>query len=130
MGGLQRENVCFSLKWGICKEKTRNIRLNGGCSKRKRDFRLNVVFLKRKRVIFRFNGVSRRETACFSLQWGIFKKKTRDFCINGGFSKRRDFRLNGGFAKRKRVILVLNVVFLKRKRVIFGFNGVSQRENV
>ena len=56
------------------------------------DFRLNVVFLKRKRVIFRFNGVSRRETACFSHKWGIFKEKTRDF------------RINGGFAKRKRVI--------------------------
>ena len=83
MGDLRRENVCFSLKWGICKEKTRNIRLNGGCSKRKRDFRLNVVFLKRKRVIFRFNGVSRRETACFSHKWGIFKEKTRDFCIIG-----------------------------------------------
>ncbi|SGA61443.1 Uncharacterised protein [Chlamydia abortus] len=32
--------------------------------------------------------------------------KTRDFCLNGGFSKMktRDFGLNGGFAKRKRVI--------------------------
>ena len=49
----------------------------------------------------------------------IFEKKTRVFCLNGGFAKRkldfqvkweiseektRDFRLNGGFEKRKRVI--------------------------
>ena len=89
MGDLRREKVCFSLKWGICKEKTRNIHLNGGCSKRKRDFRLNVVFLKRKRAISRFSGVSQRETACFSHKWGIFKEKTREFRINGGFSKRK-----------------------------------------
>ena len=37
---------------------------------------------------------------------GILEEKTRDFRLNGGFSKMkmRDFRLNGGFAKRKRVI--------------------------
>jgi len=39
MGDLRRENVCFSLKWGIREEKTRDFRLNGG-------------FMKRKRVIF------------------------------------------------------------------------------
>ena len=69
---------------------------------------------------FHINGVSRRETACFSHKWGIFKEKTRDFRINGGFSKRRDFRLNGGFAKRKRVIFWLNGGFAKRKRVFFA----------
>ena len=45
-----------------------------------------------------------REHVCFSLKWGIREEKTRDFRINGGFSKRRDFRLNGGFAKRKRMM--------------------------
>ena len=75
MGDLRRENVCFSLKWGICEEKTRNIHLNGGCSKRKRDFHLNVVFLKRKRVIF--------------TSMGFLEEKLRVSRINGGFSKRK-----------------------------------------
>ena len=36
----------------------------------------------------------------------ISEEKTRDFRLNGGYSKMktRDFRLNGGFAKRKRMI--------------------------
>ena len=54
--------MCFSLKWGIHEEKTRNFHLNGG-------------FAKRKRVIFGLNEVS--------------EEKTRDFCINGGFAKRK-----------------------------------------
>ncbi|SGA34100.1 Uncharacterised protein [Chlamydia abortus] len=58
---LEEKTRDFLVKWEICEEKKCNIRLNGGCWKRKRDFRLNVVFLKRKRVIFGFNGVSRRE---------------------------------------------------------------------
>ena len=60
-------------------------------------------------------GDSQRENAWFSLKWGIFEEKTRDFRLNGGFAKTRDFRLNGGFAKRK--------------RVIFAYIGDSRREN-
>ena len=70
--------MIFQVKWGICEEKTRDVRFNGGFAKT-RDFRLNGGFAYRKRVIF---------------------------VLNGGFEKMRtrDFRLNGGFAKRKRVI--------------------------
>ena len=62
-------------------------------------------------------GDFRRENAWFSVKWGILEEKTRDFCLNGGFSKMktrdlwlkwvileektRDFRLNGGFPKMK-----------------------------
>ena len=42
-GKLHRENMLFSLKWGILEEKTRDFCLNGG-------------FAKRKRVIFGLNG--------------------------------------------------------------------------
>ena len=50
-GKLHRENMLFSLKWGILEEKTRDFRLNGGFAKT-HDFRLNGGFAKRKRVIF------------------------------------------------------------------------------
>ena len=49
-------------------------------------------------------GILEDENAWFSLKWGIFEEKTRDFRLNGGFAKTRDFRLNGGLSKRKRVI--------------------------
>ena len=67
MGDSQRENAWFSLKWGICGEKTRDFRVKweickentrdfrikwGICEEKTRDFRLNVGFAKRKRVIF------------------------------------------------------------------------------
>ena len=52
----------FCVKWGICEEKTRDFRLNGG-------------FAKRKRVI--------------SLKWGVCELKMRDFRLNGGFAKRK-----------------------------------------
>ena len=78
MGDFRRENMCFSLKWGILEEKTRDFRLNGGFAK----------------------------THDFRVKCGISEEKTRDFCLNGRFSmrKRMIFGLNGGFAKRKRVI--------------------------
>ena len=52
----------FQVKWGICEEKTRDFRLNGG-------------FAKRKCVIF--------------AQKGICEEKMRDFRLNGGFAKRK-----------------------------------------
>ena len=51
----------FQVKWGICEEKTRDFRLNGGFAK----------------------------TRDFLVKWGISEEKTRDFCLNGGFSKRK-----------------------------------------
>ena len=54
-GGFGNTNRDFLVKWGICEEKTRDFRLNGGFEKT-RDFRLNGGFLKRKRVIFGLNG--------------------------------------------------------------------------
>ena len=69
----------FRVKWGICKEKTRDFRLNRGFAKRKRDL---------------------------WLKWGILEEKTRDFRLNGGFVKGKHVvhGSNGGFAKRKCVI--------------------------
>ena len=78
MKDSRRENAWFSLKWGICEEKTRDFRLKGVLEDETRDCRLNGGFAKRKRD--------------FQVKWGILKEKMRDF------------RLNGGFAKRKRVI--------------------------
>ena len=75
MGDLQRENVRFSLKWGICKEKTRDFRFNGGFSKR-RDFLVKW-------------GICEEKTRDFRLKWGILEEKTRDFCLNGGIAKRK-----------------------------------------
>ena len=80
MGDLRRENVCFSLKWGICEEKTRDFRLNRGFSNLKtRDFRLNMGVPKRKRD-FRLNGgSSKRKRVIFA--------KMRDYCRgNASFS--------------------------------------------
>ena len=53
IGDSRRENACFSLQWGICKEKTRDFRINGG-------------FSKRKGVIFASMGDLQRENARFS----------------------------------------------------------------
>ena len=75
MGGLRRENMCFSHQCGILEEKRRDFRFNGGFAKRKceifglngkfanrkRDFRINGGFAKRKCMIFASMGDSRRE---------------------------------------------------------------------
>ena len=64
MRDLRRENAGFSLKWGICKEKTRDFRVKCGIGLEKtRDFRINGGFEKRKRVIFAYMGDLRRENA-------------------------------------------------------------------
>ena len=78
MGDLRRGNMLFSLKWGICEEKTRDFHLNGGFAK----------------------------TCDFRVKWGIFEEKTRDFHLNGGFLKRKRVLcgLNGVVLKRKRMI--------------------------
>ena len=53
MGDSQRENVWFSLKWGILEEKTCDFWVKWGIVEEKmRDFWLNGGFAKRKRVIF------------------------------------------------------------------------------
>ena len=62
MWDLRRENVCFSLKWGIREEKMR-------------DFRVKWEICE--------------ERMCFPHKWGICEEKTRDFRINGGLSKRK-----------------------------------------
>ena len=62
---FEKKTRVFLLKWGICEEKMRDFRLNGGFEKthdfrvkwgileeKTRDFRLNEGFLRRKRVIF------------------------------------------------------------------------------
>ena len=78
MGDFRRENTCFPHKWGICKEKMRDFRLNGGFEK----------------------------THDIRVQWGILEEKMLGFLVKWGIceEKTRDFRLNGGFSKRKRVI--------------------------
>ena len=93
MGDLRRENVWFSLKCWILKEKTRDFRLNVGFSKRKRDFQVKW-------------GISEEKTRDFQVKWGISEEKTCDFRLNGGIweEKIRDLHLNGGFSKRKRLI--------------------------
>ena len=64
MCDLRKENACFSHKWGICVEKTRDFQVKWGISEEKtRDFRLNGVFEKRKFVIFTYMGDSQRENA-------------------------------------------------------------------
>ena len=68
--------MVFWVNWGICEEKSRDFRLNGGFEKthdfrvkwgileeKTHDFRLNGRSAKRKRVIFGLNGDSRRENA-------------------------------------------------------------------
>ena len=68
MGDSRKEKMLgFLVKWGICEEKTRDFRLNGGFEKT-RDFRLNVGFSKRKRD--------------FQVKWGISEEKTLDFHLN------------------------------------------------
>ena len=53
MGELRRENACFSLKWGILGEKTRDFRVKWKIPEEKtRDFCLNEEFAKRIRGIF------------------------------------------------------------------------------
>ena len=55
------------LKWGISKEKMRDIRLNGRFLEEKtRDFHLNVGFEK---------------TLDFRVKWGILEEKTHDFLV-------------------------------------------------
>ena len=68
----------FWVNWGICEEKSRDFRLNGGFEK----------------------------THDFRVKWGILEEKTLDFRVKCWIleEKTRDFRLNGGFPKRKRVI--------------------------
>ena len=70
--------MVFWVNWGICEEKSRSFRLNGGFEKMC-DFRVKWEILEEKMLGFR-------------VKWGICEEKTRDF------------RLNGGFPKRKRVI--------------------------
>ena len=85
----------FLVKWQICKKKTRDFRFNGGFEKRKHViFALNWGFAKRKARDFCITGDLQRENACFFFKCKILDEKTRDF------------RLNGGFSKRKRVIVV------------------------
>ena len=61
VGFLKRKRVFFCVNWGICKEKMRDFRLNGGFEK----------------------------THDFLVKWGICEEKTRDFRLNGGFAKRK-----------------------------------------
>ena len=51
--------MVFWVNWGICEEKSRDFRLNGGFEK----------------------------THDFRVKWGILEEKTRDFRLNGGFAK-------------------------------------------
>ena len=67
-GGFPNTNRDFLVKWGICEEKTRDFRLNGGFEKT-RDFRLNGGFANTNRD--------------FLVKWGICEEKMRDFCLNG-----------------------------------------------
>ena len=59
----RRENARFSLKWGICEEKTR-------------DFQVKW-------------GISEEKTRDFLVKWKIPEEKGSDFCLNGGFVKRK-----------------------------------------
>ena len=70
--------MVFWVNWGICEEKSRDFRLNGGFEK----------------------------THDFRVKWGILEEKMLGFLVKWGIceEKTRDFRLNGGFAKRKRMI--------------------------
>ena len=51
--------MVFWVNWGICEEKMRDFRLNGGFEK----------------------------THDFRAKWGVFEEKTRVFHINGVFGK-------------------------------------------
>ena len=63
MGDSRRENALFSVKWGILKEKTRDIRVKW--------------------------KVSEERTRVFWVKCVTSEEKTRDFRLNGGFSKRK-----------------------------------------
>ena len=88
MGFLKRKLAVFCVNWGICKEKMRDFRLNGGIEKT-HDIRVQWGILEEKML-------------GFLVKWGICEEKTRDFRLNVGFEKTRDFCLNGNFVKRKR----------------------------
>ena len=68
-------------------------------------------------------GDLQRENAWFSLKWGICEDP--DFRDKWGIceEKTRDFRLNGGFSKRKRVIFGLKLGILEEKTRDFCLNG-------
>ena len=68
----------FRIKWGICKEKMRDFRLNGGFEK------THDIRVKR--------GILDEKMLGFLDKWGICEEKTRDFRLNVGFEKTRDFR--------------------------------------
>ena len=87
--------------------------------------------------------LSWREIASFSLNWGILEEKTRDFRLNGGFTKRKRviftkmgglrekmcFPLQWGIREEKTRDFRINVGFSKRKGVIFASMGDLRREN-
>ena len=58
MADSQRENALFSLKWGICEEKTR-------------DFRVKWVILEEKTRDFQVKWGILEEKTWFPLKWGI-----------------------------------------------------------
>ena len=63
--------MVFWVNWGICEEKSRDFRLNGGFEKT-HDFRVKWGILEEKML-------------GFLVKWGICEEKTRDFRLNGGF---------------------------------------------
>ena len=66
----------------------------------------------------------------FSLKWGISEKKTRDICLNVGFSEIKQLILDEmGIFEEKTHDFCLNGRFLKRKRVIFAKMGDFREEN-
>ena len=67
--------MVFWVKWGICEEKSRDFRLNGGFEKT-HDFRVKWEILEEKML-------------GFLVKWGICEEKTRDFRLNGVFEKRK-----------------------------------------
>ncbi|SGA03015.1 Uncharacterised protein [Chlamydia abortus] len=92
MGNSRRENAWFSLKWGICEEKTRDFRLNEGFEKTP-DFRVKWGILEEKMRDFLVKwGISEEKTHDFLVKCWILEEKTLDFRLNEGFEKSRDFR--------------------------------------
>ena len=70
---------------------------------RKRLIFVKCWFLEEKTRDFRLNGgFSKRKRVFFCVKWGILEEKTRDFRLNEGFEKTCDFHLNVGFSKRTR----------------------------
>ena len=76
MGDLQRESAGFSLKWGICEEKTRDFCLSGGFEKT-HDLRVKW-------------GIREEKMLGFLVKWGICKEKTRDFQVKYGDLRREN----------------------------------------